>query len=531
MKTYTPCFAILVTIVNLASAFGQAAGPNASFDQAASVSGPHIPDMIPEPLPGAGRGPLPLPLPWNPRLPRTQSNVPPCGPPTYFCSRIDSAVVQVPFPVPDVGNLTGANTMVMDPDFGNSIVRVTDWNTDSSQPSSNRSYVSAASGSADENLWNTNSTMFVLQNMGAASYTYTFDPITMQAQRMYTSMDSKRGGFTFSGDGMWSRVSRDLLYSASDPAPVINSYNFSDPNTPPTPQLVYNFTSSPNCLPTGFTAKWKTKGGVSAGDATFGMGYSNTGGQGTGIYAVAYRVGRGCTVLNTQTGQVWGDWGSPGTIKIPDRWSIHNVKISKNGNWLIIARTDCYTVCTTGPYFWEIGSTTVTSCGDELDGGQKCSGHWTEGYTQWINNYEAGKFTSRPFRDPTDIFDVIADPPAGVIPPLDQHGSWNNADPGDTHPFFLTFWSLTNPFPGPWYNEITGVDPNGSGTVWRFAHSFITATSQIFSTKYGIGSVSQDGRFFLFSSDWMGTLGGQSGTTTCTIANDCRGDVFILQLE
>jgi hypothetical protein len=506
MKTPSQLLAIFV-IANVAIAFSQSTM---------------------EPLPGGGRGPLHMV--GNPRTPTTQSNFPTCGPPTYTCSRTDSAVVQVP-PPPNVGNLTGANTMVIDPDFGNPIVRVTDWNTDPSQPSANRSYISATSGSADENLWNTNSTMFLLQNLGAYSYPFTFDPVTMQAQRMYTAADSKRGGLAIPEDGMWSRVSPNLLYTVSDPTPVINTYDFSDPNTPPAPQLFYNFSSGPNCLPPGFQATWKSKGGVSADDTTFAMAYSNAGGQGTGIYAVAYRVGSGCTVLNTQTGQVWDDWGAVGTIDIPDRWTIHNVKISKDGNWLIIARANCDSGshCTVEPYFWQIGTTNVTSCGDELNGGQRCSGHWTEGYTHWINNYDAGKFASRPFADPTAIFYVIADPPAGVKDPLDQHGSWNNADPADTYPFFLTFWSLTNPFPGPWYNEITAVDPTGSGTVWRFAHSFITATSQIFSTKYGIGSVSQDGRFFIFSSDWMGTLGSQSGTATCTIGKDCRGDVFIVQ--
>jgi hypothetical protein len=453
-----------------------------------------------------------------------------CGPPTYGCSRTDSAVVQIPAKIPNVGNLTGANTIVTDPDFNNHIVRITDWNTDPSQQSYNRSYVSAASGSADENLWNTNSTMFVVQNLGTASYTYTFDPNTMQAQRMYVS-GSSRGGFTFSGDGIWSRVSPSLLYSVSDPAPVINSYDFSDPNTPPTPQPVYDFTSSPNCLPAGFSATWKTKGGVSAGDTTFGMAYSNTGNQGTGVYAVVYRVGSGCTVLNTKTGQVWGDWGAKGTINIRDRWSIHNVKISKDGNWLIIAKTTCFSSsCSNGPYFWQIGTTSVSSCGDGLPSGQRCGGHWTEGYSHWMNNYDAGKFTTRPLSEPTSIFYVTPAPPAGVQDPLDQHASWNNADPADSFPFFLTFWSPSFPFPGPWYDEIAGVAPDG-GKVWRFAHSFITAKSQIFSTEYGIGSVSQDGRFFIFSSDWMGTLGGQSGTASCTVGADCRGDVFVLQLN
>jgi len=121
--------------------------------------------------------------------------------------------------------------------------------------------------------------------------------------------------------------------------------------------------------------------------------------------------------------------------------------------------------------------------------------------------------------------------PLGIRAPLDQHQSWNNADPGDSVPFLSTTWSSSKPFPAPWYNEIIGIASNGSGKVWRFAHSYISAQSQLFATKYGIGSVSQDGRFFLFSSDWMGKLGSQSATVACTVGKDCRGDAFIVELK
>lgn len=454
-----------------------------------------------------------------------------CGPPTYGCSRTDGAVAQVPSPVPNVGNLVGAGTIITDPDFGNRIVRITDWNTDSGQPIQNRSYVSASSGSADENLWNIDSTKFILQNPTDQGYLYNFDPSTLQAQRMYISSFPSNGGLKLSSGGVWSRVDPNVLYTDGTNA-SISKYDFSDQTTPPSPQPFYDFTSSPNCLPAGFTATWKSKGGVSAGDTVFGMAYSNTGNQQTGVYAVAYKVGSGCSVLDTATGQVWGDWGVKGTINIPDRWTIHNVKISKDGNYLIVASGGCLiSSCSHGPYFWQVGTTNMSSCGDGLNGGQKCGGHWTEGYNHWINNYDGGKYMMRPLASPTVLNELSPNPPPGVQDPLDQHASWNNADPADSLPFFLTYWSLTTPFPGPWYNEITGVAPDGSAKVWRFAHNFITGQSQIFSTYYGIGSVSQDGRFFIFSSDWMGTLGSQAGGSTCKVGTDCRGDVFVVELR
>ncbi len=451
-----------------------------------------------------------------------------CGPPAYNCSRTDFAIVPVPSSLPSVGRLTGANTIVVDPDFGNRIVRITDYNTDPSAPSgAARTYVTSTSGSADENLWNLDSSLLLLQGNDGAAYPYTFDASALQAARMYVASYSSTGGLKLSGGGMWSRSNPNVLYQTG--GNQITKYDFTNRTTAPNAQTVYDFTTSRSCLPPGFASTWTSRGGVSAGDSAFGMAFSDQGPQGTGVYALVYTVGRGCSMLNTQTGRVTSDWGSNGTVNIPDRWLIHNVKISKDGNWLIVAPQNCLiSSCQTGPYFWQIGTTNVGSCGT----GGNCSGHWTEGYSHWVNNNNNPLLNEviRSFSLPNTT-NLTNHFPNGLTPPLDQHQSWNNADPSDTVPFAASTWSPVSPFPAPWYNEIVGVAADGSGTVWRFAHSFITTNSQAFSTQYAIGSVSQDGRFFLFSSDWMGTLGSESGTTTCAAGVNCRGDVFVVELR
>jgi hypothetical protein len=448
-----------------------------------------------------------------------------CGPPAYGCSRTDVKIVQVPSTPPNVGNLKGANTIVTDPDFGNRIVRITDADTNPSPTFKSRTYVTSG-GSADANLWNVDSSLFVVEDTGANSFPFTFDSTKLQADRMYVSNFPTTNGLIIPATGDWSRVNPNILYIYSDTA--ISKYDFTHRTIPPSPQSVYDFTSSHNCLPAGFTETWIGEGGVSSDDTVFGMAYSNAGNQGTGVYVVAYKAGSGCSVLNTQTGQVGGDWGSKGTINIADRWTIHNAKLSKDGNWMVVVATSCLSsTCMVNPYFWQIGTTNVGSCGQ----GPHCSGHWTEGYTHWVNNNNTGNQVSRLFSEPTTIDELTPALPSGLQTPLDQHASWNNVDPADSLPFFVSFWSPISPFPAAWYNEITGVAADGSGKVWRFAHNFITSRSQVFTTEYGIGSVSQDGRFFIFSSDWMGTLGSESGASTCTVGTNCRGDVFVLQLN
>lgn len=451
-----------------------------------------------------------------------------CGPPAYDCSRTDLDIVQIPRTPPSVGNLSGANTIVTDPDFGSRIVRITDANTNPDSIFRNRTYVTAASGSADENLWNIDSTLLILQDTGTYAYPFKFNPSTLQAARMYVSSFPATNGLQLPYGGVWSRVNPSVLYTHSGTS--VSKYDFTDQTHPPSPQPVYDFTSSRNCLPAGFKETWKTTGGVSDDDSVIGMGYSNRGGQGTGVYVVAYKAGSGCSVLNTQTGQVAGDWGARGTINIEDRWTIHNVKMSKDGNWMVIMAQICTSfTCMKSPYFWQIGTTNVSSCGD----GKKCGGHWTEGYTHWVNN-DNSPLSNQVIRSMAEskITSLLTYRfPSRMTGPLDQHQSWNNVDPADTLPFFSTTWSTVSPFPAPWYNEIIAVAVDGSGKTWRFAHSFNTARSHRFSTFYAIGTVSQDGRFFVFSSDWMGALGSESGAKTCSVGTDCRGDVFVVELR
>jgi Putative Ig domain len=449
-----------------------------------------------------------------------------CGPPTYGCSRTDQDIVQIPSPLPNVGNLSGANTIITDPDFGNRIVRITDANSNPLTGFQNRTYTTEASGSADENPWNIDSTLLVVQDSGTNSFPYTFNPSTLQAARMYVPSFPTTNGLMIPYAGDWSRVNANFLYTYG--GTTISKYDFTDRTNPPAPQTFYDYTSSPSCLPAGFTETWKTKGGISADDTTFGMAYSNTGGQGTGIYAVVYKVGSGCSMLNTQTGQVTSDWGAKGSINIGDRWTIHNVKLSKDGNWLVISSQACTSPsCLGQPYFWQIGTTNVIACGAGW-----CGGHWTEGYTHWVNNNNTpySNQMMRLFAESDSFTALTHSFPTGLAA-FDQHQSWNNVDPADSLPFASTTWIQLTPFTGPWYNEIIAVAADGSGTTWRFAHSFITARSQNFSTEYGIGSVSQDGRFFVFSSDWMGQLGSESGPSTCTIGTDCRGDVFVVEMR
>jgi hypothetical protein len=467
-----------------------------------------------------------------------------CGPPTYPCSRTDTAIVQTPSPLPNMGNLTGANTQITDPDFSNPIVRLTD------AAQFNDATMQVSSGSGDLNRWNTDSTFLVVRTAGnGQDKVYGFDPSNLIGAIAYSS----NGGISYSGNIEWSRVARTLAYEFPSSTSIISSINLSNCTTlgcgsatPPTPQTVYDFKSSANCLGSSFGVTFADDGGVAANDAAFSIVFSNSGGQdasGT-HYVTVYKPGIGCVLLDTKTGAITADQGYNGSTGLTctgsgctgqvANWTttfgsngitIHNNKISHDGNWVVIVPTGgCGTTACNNPVFWNVATTTVNLPTNKL------GGHFTEGYTTWVNTPQTLQGVGRQFATPslTTIFDNAV-PASGD----ENHTGWNNVDANDSYPVFVSGDSTTiTNYTSAYTNEILAVQPAlNANKIWRFCHNFNSHKSTAFSVEFVIGSVSQDGRFYMFTSDWMGTLGSTSGATTCTLGTDCRGDVFVVKLQ
>jgi hypothetical protein len=135
------------------------------------------------------------------------------------------------------------------------------------------------------------------------------------------------------------------------------------------------------------------------------------------------------------------------------------------------------------------------------------------------------------------------------------HGGWANDNINDTAPIF-TPWptcqsggapqvggctSMTPSYPilsGAYYwGELIAVAMDGSGNVYRIDHTYNdNSADEPFAGEYTTTSVSPDGKFLLFNSDWMAAegigLGSTSGGETCTVSPTftCRLDVFIIAL-
>ena len=108
--------------------------------------------------------------------------------------------------------------------------------------------------------------------------------------------------------------------------------------------------------------------------------------------------------------------------------------------------------------------------------------------------------------------------------------SWANDNASDTAPFIALMQAGTgiyNTFSAidAWDNELLAVSTNGSGEVYRLAHTYANGL------EFTPGSISQDGKYLLWTTNWDGMLGNTDGTDTpCTIDMNCRVDVFMAVL-
>jgi len=116
-----------------------------------------------------------------------------------------------------------------------------------------------------------------------------------------------------------------------------------------------------------------------------------------------------------------------------------------------------------------------------------------------------------------------------------SHASWINARPDAQVPVLVSSYHIEESGDPKctWGDEIIALATDGSDKVWRFAHSRSTvhncSPNPAESKGYNFwdcprGNVSQDGRFFMFTSNWEEALGKDT-------QGRFREDAFIVKLE
>ena len=434
-----------------------------------------------------------------------------CGPPNY-CARTDVRVESYPKAAPAVG---AAGSIVSDPVFSSRIVRVTDTRTDSRRSSESYSTPS----SAEQNSWNTDDTKFYVRGLEGGLELFEFKPSTMALH--LTGVPN----VSWTGEPQFSYSQPNILYGIVRGGPIIQQYDISTNRT----TEVHN---ASKCI------KLKSSDAghaisTSADDQRMAMVVGPE--QDTNYLVYVYDRAKGCRWYNAETGEMGGQWGVKGTVSIHDRYLIHDARINKSGQFVEISSSGA-SVPGVGPplspaqsFVWNVDTMDVALCGPK-----GCKGHHALGYSHLLNPSEQEHPMNLWIR-PLNRLDATS-PLIKQLPTIqawyDLHISWNDVSPDDSIPACLSTYRRDNPnapgaapkVAGPWENEIVCVETDRKGSrVWRFAHTYSTAQNGFWSTPRG--NVSQDGRFYMFTSDWEDQLGRGRGTSSY------RTDVFIVELK
>ena len=406
------------------------------------------------------------------------------------------------------------NVPFNDPDFGSPMVRATDSTTNFKLPGT----FMETESSGKENEWSADTAKFYVVGKGGQELAFAFDPTTMAITSLPNAKPGQglllplRPGSTF------SFVDPDLIYGTTNPNTlIIKSYRFSTGAT----TSVIDTTTCGTQPPLVSGPKVASDDDVSLTLDDSRVSISEGGSQsGKHMFVVVYDKNLGCRWYNTQTGQIGGQWGTTGTATVTTPYLIRHAYISHSGNYVVIL------VNYFGWYVWDLSTLSVTGCNvsSTLD---ECAGYDAIGYESFVNGPAITgdmQVAKRPLSNISQISQLVS--PVAYDWGQEQQFSWSNVDVNDSAPVCGSMHSYDGDttIDQPYAAEIFCLETDGlASTIWRFAHNRATYVFPYFQTQ-PLGSVSMDGRFLLFTSDWDSQLG--TGTDGQPLS-----DAFIVKLD
>ncbi len=414
-----------------------------------------------------------------------------------------------PRPKPPLPTMGLSGTVIQDPTYGTRILRVTDGQTQRKSP--NASF--RGPSGAFVNNWNADSTMFWVYGRGGIVL-FRFDPERMSVSRIGDTRNAD-GGLVLPDAGPFSYRRPNIIYQRS--GVQIQEY---DLNT--------------NKSTTVFDAGKVVPGthgsytpSVSDDDRRLCMAFGDM--QDTHPYiAVLDRNTGRYHFLDTRNSRVEGR-----PTRIGLGFGIHSAYIDRTGRYVVIGKGVGRKPNTSEWVVWDVDSGEVAEITNHW------SGHDASGFGVRVNEsgysggtpsfYEEVQYSIRPL-DPAHVSEAkyLIDPanlPTPHLPITGGHFSWNNARPEVLVPVVGSHFREVKNAGKPWRaldDEIIAVATDGSGTVWRFAHHRSLTDGDFWDTPRG--NVSQDGRWYLFTSNWERKLGSDP------YDKHPRQDMFLVEL-
>jgi len=411
----------------------------------------------------------------------------------------DQQIVPYPAAPPKPGP---AGTVITDPFCGSLMLRVTDGNTAGGAMFSTNS-------SSEDNPWAADSSSFVVLNRHTGGQVrFTFDPDNFAAAKLGPL---PIGGAEFSWSNpklMWGVTGlkiEQLDLTTGKVKVLADLAQHPELGIPASPRWFLNSMSSDN---------YDKRCAVNMGPQ-----------QNENYVLICWDVDLGLDFVNTQTGLHQG-WAGSNQLANWQSFSMHDSRMDKSGT---VVKTG---FATGGErVFWRPGTPIYQAL--KSSASTPMDGHSALGFNTYYGNRLGTvpfQFMSAPHWNISawqNLMNPVPKPIAGWW--SDYHISVR-PDGGDRQPIFIDAYNaqgnpktpntpLTSKAPGD--NEIFALATDHSGRWRRYAHHYSSGQGNFYAQPRG--NVSPDGKFFMFTSDWMMTLGGTYPSQ--------RTDVFILKIE
>jgi len=403
------------------------------------------------------------------------------------------------YPKPELPKLGPAGYLFEDPTFHCPLLRVSD-----PQTVEGRSIVSPAV--AFSNPWNVDSTLFYVLADGVMNVPFRFDPKTLTASRIpgLPVLPDLANESTF------SRHEPNILFGKDRRRKGIAKFDFAAGKA-----VDFIDVGKLTGLEVGYLGTLSLS--VSDVLALIFGGQS----QDASPYVLLYDLKTGThRVWNTAQGTVDGK-----LVANAPHFTQHSGLIDLSGRYFVTLGPGVQ-----GPIVWDTATDQIYPVNVDKEG------HYALGFTQMVNCTRPWTLRSLANAQAVDQIRPLITPPVGdAYFAYDSHDSWNNARPNLQVPILLSSYHLAEAADPKctWGDEIIGVATDGSGKVWRFAHHRSIAHTRgptpADNRGYNFwdcprGNVAQDGRFYMFTSNWEETVGKDDHGRV-------REDAFIVKLE
>lgn len=426
-----------------------------------------------------------------------------------------------------------AGSTLTDATFGTTLVRVTDALTRPGKPG--RSFRTPSG--THQHAWSALGSYFYVTSNDGTIIPYAFDGRTGQASRIQPSLTGA-GGMTlkFFNEAQFSYVNDHQIYATYNGSGAtlrtIDQYDFST--------ATYSRLLDLDAVAPGLAGTYVGGIASSAGPVERLMAFFGGTGQDRHHYLVVLEKNapERRRLLDTTASTLDGV-----TTPTALGFKLHHATIDRSGRFVLLYPTSPDLAAprlAAHVYVWDTETDAITP----IDAPANPNGHDSPGYGALVNQdcctttkWDAAQWQSRSLAAPLSPRDLILPILAPKSIFLADHPAWQNARPDTSVPFFSALYRYganTTEWRA-WDDEIvaiqTDVAPGVSATVWRLAHHRSDVAHDTDSSRINFWytprpSVSPDGRWVLFTSNWEKTLGADTAPEP---GGAFRQDVFVLR--